>query len=192
VLFFLLLVLLAIVLLSLESKRLEVKRPEMDADFANQRANTFLISLLRSPAALGYQGTGQKAPIADIIIMDEDSRYDDGLLVSITDATPSDVYLQLTITFGNGRKVTFQNAEKLVIDTPSALVGAAGYDPNAPTTIGKGSAMLPGRSGNIAISIVYADKQLFEQSGNAIPKIEWKKKDEASGTATIMGVAGYD
>lgn len=151
ILFFVLILVVAIVLLSIDRDRLKVDRPNVADEFGDHQASTILIGMLRQPvkvssgaAANAVSGTTGGAviyaPLADIIIMNFDGRYEKDIIAAITAAAPIDRETTVTIEYGDGKKIEVNVDPKA--EPRNDVSDAIGY------------ALLPGTKGNTKITMV--------------------------------------
>jgi hypothetical protein len=157
------LVIIAIVLLVSVSKNVEMTRPQLGADLANQRANALLISLLRTQATA--DSSIGEANIADVIIMNTDGRYSDMINGSVASAMPSGLYFELTIEYASGRLMTIRNAEGIG-DVKR------GSDSEISSYLGEGSAILPGKGGDTRITLRTAQPAALGMTGAIRPSAQ--------------------
>jgi len=155
--FFMLLLVFALVILMLKTGDMRSERPELDEDLAQQRANIMLISLLRADAPIGYEETGKKAPLADIIILNHDGTYDAAILSALESQVPSTAFFLLELKYPS-RSLTLTNG-RLANDV---------YD-------GVTNAYLPTAGGIITVTMHYADIHTLEEKGyeRALPAREF-------------------
>ena len=152
ILFFVLILVVAIVLLGIDRGRLSVDRPGVEDEFGDHQASVMLIGMLRQPARVSQSaatgnaagnaagGTAVYAPLADIIIMNFDGRYEKDIVAAITAAAPIDRETTVTIEYGDGKKIEV-NVE------PKA-------EPSTDVSDAVGHALLPGTKGNTKITMV--------------------------------------
>lgn len=151
ILFFVLILVVAIVLLSIDRDRLKVDRPNVADELGDHQASAILIGMLRQPTRVSSGAVGNTAggtagnaviyaPLADIIIMNFDGRYEKDIVAAITAAAPIDRETTVTIEYGDGKKIEV-NIEPEA-EPPKDASDAIGY------------ALLPGTKGNTKITMV--------------------------------------
>ncbi len=146
--FFFLIVIFAIILLTLDRKLLQDQRPEVAVDLSDQRAQAYLISMLRTPVDVN----GRSLPLSEIIILNEnggpDRKY--GQLLAVKDMAPPGAYFLVTVRYANGATVTMQNS-----GTPEEYPGRMGH----------GTALLPGTGGNVNIEMALITQDTCDYEG---------------------------
>lgn len=141
ILFFVLLVVIAIFLLSMERQKLKIDRPTIGQDLRDARTSATLISMLRRPAVMSEK-TLESVPLADIIIRNFDGRFDKDISEAVKTSMPKDVSATLIIEYAAGRK--------LEIVVPSSIASNA---LDSDKGEGIASATLPGNGGNTKITM---------------------------------------
>lgn len=154
IILFVFFLIVAIALLTLEKKRLQTERPELDQDLVNQEAHAFLMSLMRTK--IGTDARLGDTNFADTLIMDSDGSRDQFLLNTLQSAIPSGTYVEIHLYYPNGRVVILRNA---------LLFGRG---------VGSSEIILPGKDGNIRVLIGYSKEQLYSRYSREPPKVEYK------------------
>jgi hypothetical protein len=151
ILFFVLLVILAIALLTIDRSSDKPHRPTLVQDLRDQQAGATLIALLRTPVTFTAQGTSMSAPLADIIVLNTfahggDARpYDEVIRNSLLSSMPKDALFDMTIRYPDGRSVRYYHKGNGIL--------IAGYVKQA---------LLPGNKGNVGIEfslLKFADQE---------------------------------
>jgi hypothetical protein len=157
--FFVLLIIFAIALLTGEAGNVKIDRPQLQEDLANQYTQAFLMSLLKTKA-IDDARLGD-TNFADIIIMNSDGKYDQFLMSTLPGTIPKDTYVSIRITYPT-RFLHIGN-----IDDPMRGGGSL----FSKSVKSYASTLLPGRDGNIEVSIELSTPEKFEKAGIRQPTL---------------------
>jgi hypothetical protein len=128
--FFVLLVVIAVILLTLEKSKLQSGNERNAQNFMDAQANAVLISMLRTPVSFtAADGTRANAPLADVIIMNFDGKYDTTIKDALQKILPKDTYIRLVIHYPDGRWTRYEEREN-TLDQGSGIVTLPGYNGN--------------------------------------------------------------
>ena len=142
--FFVILIIVAMLLLTFESRQLESVRPELERDLLNQRANSLLVSVMRTPAS--------SVTMADLIIRNtQESELNNTMGAMLADNT----YYQAFILYPNGLLLQPRNSELARLTDEKSLV----VDPII-RNVGTAEVLLPSNNGNIRVKLLLAQEPL--------------------------------